>query len=114
MQNRPILTSRNRAGPRGDLPRTPLNRYQRLPRMEVVSAAQRPASLIPTVSPLTARQLECLAWISEGKSSTDIGAILGISPRTVDYHVAEICQRLGVRTRMQAVKQAVRLRWIDG
>jgi len=82
--------------------------------MEGASAAQLPIFAVPTASPLTARQLECLAWISEGKSSTDIGAILDISPRTVDYHVAEICRRLGVRTRMQAVKQAVRMRWIEG
>lgn len=63
-------------------------------------------------APLTQRQLECLRWISEGKSSTDIGAILGISGRTVDYHVAEICSRLGVRTRMQAVAKAIQRDWI--
>lgn len=62
--------------------------------------------------PLTARQLECLQWISKGKSSTDVGAILAISGRTVDYHVAEICQRLGVRTRMQAVAFALRSGWL--
>jgi len=62
--------------------------------------------------PLTERQLECLQWISKGKSSTDVGAILAISGRTVDYHVAEICQRLGVRTRMQAVAFALRKGWL--
>ncbi|MBE1527966.1 DNA-binding CsgD family transcriptional regulator [Sphingopyxis sp. OAS728] len=64
-------------------------------------------------TPLTDRQLECLAWISEGKSSTDIGEILSISGRTVDYHVGEICQRLNVRTRMQAVAHAVRRGWLE-
>ena len=62
--------------------------------------------------PLTQRQLECLHWISKGKSSTDIGAILNISGRTVDYHVAEICQRLEVRTRMQAVAYALQKGWL--
>lgn len=61
---------------------------------------------------LTDRQLECLRWISRGKSSTDIGAILGISGRTVDYHVAIICDRLAVRTRMQAVARAIQLGWL--
>lgn len=38
-----------------------------------------------TVTPgLSPRELECLAWVSQGKSSTDIGAILGLSARTVD------------------------------
>lgn len=62
--------------------------------------------------PLTDRQLECLRWISQGKSSADIGVILRISGRTVDYHVAAICERLGVRTRMQAVAQAIRRGWL--
>jgi DNA-binding CsgD family transcriptional regulator len=56
---------------------------------------------------LTARQLECLVWVREGKSSTDIGAILGLSPHTVDEHIAGACERLGVRTRTQAVAEAM-------
>lgn len=58
---------------------------------------------------LTPRQLECLAWVTAGKSSTDIGCILGISARTVDEHVAMACNRLRVKTRLQAVVAAVRL-----
>ena len=71
-----------------------------------------PAPMPSQSLPLTERQLECLSWISEGKSSTDIGEILNISGRTVDYHVGEICQRLNVRTRMQAVAHAVRRGWL--
>ena len=56
---------------------------------------------------LTARQVECLSWVRAGKSSTDIGAILGLSARTVDEHIASACDRLGVRTRTQAVVEAV-------
>ena len=52
---------------------------------------------------LTKRQIECLCWVREGKSSTDIGAILGLSPRSVDAYLAAACARLGVRTRTQAV-----------
>lgn len=58
---------------------------------------------------LTRRQLECLAWARDGKSSTDIGAILGISHRTVETHIAEACARLGVRTRVQAIARAIEL-----
>ena len=59
----------------------------------------------PEVS-LTPRQLECLRWVQEGKSSRDIGVILGISHRIVERHVFRACQRLGVRTRLQAVIRA--------
>lgn len=62
---------------------------------------------IPALEPLTERQLECLRWAAAGKSSADIGAIVGLSPRTVDDHLAAACRRLGVRTRVQAVVLAL-------
>ena len=52
---------------------------------------------------ITERQLEILAWVEKGKSSTDIGGILGISHRTVEHHLEKVCHTLGVRTRFQAV-----------
>ncbi|WP_254062689.1 LuxR family transcriptional regulator [Caulobacter sp. S45] len=56
---------------------------------------------------LRPRQLECLYWARQGKSSADIGHILGISARTVDEHIGHACEALGVRTRIQAVARAV-------
>ncbi|OYX36583.1 MAG: hypothetical protein B7Y99_01020 [Caulobacterales bacterium 32-69-10] len=55
---------------------------------------------------MTARQLECLHWVQQGKSATDIGGILGISGRTVEGHLQKVCNHLGVRTRFQAVLKA--------
>ena len=55
---------------------------------------------------LSPRQLECLLWVRAGKSSTDIAAILGLSPHTVNDHIAEACRKLGVRTRIQAAVEA--------
>lgn len=62
---------------------------------------------------LTPRQLECLKWAGEGKSSVDIASILSISPATVDGHIADACRRLGVRTRIQAIVEAFRRRWLQ-
>jgi DNA-binding CsgD family transcriptional regulator len=62
---------------------------------------------------LQPRQLECLYWASLGKSSSDIGQILGISSRTVDEHLSHACDRLGVRTRAQAIARSVQLGLID-
>lgn len=64
-------------------------------------AGSRPAQ--PRLSP---RQLEVLKWVREGKSSSDIGGILGMSARTVDDYILTACRRLGVRTRFQAVIEA--------
>ena len=58
---------------------------------------------------LSRRQLECLAWVQEGKSAGDIGQIIGISGRTVEGHLAKACEVLGVRTRVQAVVRARKL-----
>ena len=52
---------------------------------------------------VTARQLECLAWVAEGKTAAEIGIILGISGRTVEKHVARACELFGVARRIQAV-----------
>ena len=38
---------------------------------------------------------------------------LGISPRTVETHVAKLYRKLGVRTRVQAVSRAASLGLID-
>ena len=51
---------------------------------------------------LTDLQLDLLDWIADGKSNLDIGTIMGLSERTVRYHVSKILQKLGVATRMQA------------
>ncbi len=59
--------------------------------------------------PITARQLECLTWVQEGKSASDIGGILGLSGRTVEGHLGKLCGHLGVKTRVQAVVRARQL-----
>jgi len=85
--------------------------------MMIDYAAMPPSAAIPTpvndnhheparAPALTRRQRECLLWVEQGKSSSDIGVILGLSPETVNEHVGEACRRLGVRTRIQAVVTA--------
>lgn len=63
---------------------------------------------------ITERQLQCLAWVQEGKSATDIGGILGLSGRTVEKHIIKVCGHLGVKTRVQAVVRARELGLITG
>jgi len=63
---------------------------------------------------ITDRQLQCLAWVQEGKSATDIGVILGLSGRTVEKHLIKLCGHLGVKTRVQAVVRARELGLITG
>jgi DNA-binding CsgD family transcriptional regulator len=57
---------------------------------------------------LTQREREILAWIAEGKSDWQIGQILNISSKTVNYHVENAKRKFAVATRIQAVIAALR------
>ena len=58
---------------------------------------------------LTARESECLRWAAAGKSDWDIGEILGISHKTVNFHVENAKRKLDVATRVQAIVAGIRL-----
>ena len=55
---------------------------------------------------LSPREAEVLAWVSQGKTDADIGAILGLSARTVAKHLEHIYDRLGVENRSAATALA--------
>ena len=52
---------------------------------------------------LSKREAEVLYWISQGKGNADIACILNVSVGTVKKHVANIFDKLGVKTRVAAV-----------
>lgn len=58
-------------------------------------------------SPLSPRESECLGWVAEGKTDTEVGRILEISPRTVRFHINNAKTKLGVATRIQAVTKRI-------
>jgi LuxR family transcriptional regulator, quorum-sensing system regulator BjaR1 len=57
---------------------------------------------------LTSREIECLTWAAEGKSDWEIGQILKISSKTVNYHIENTKRKFGVPTRVQAIVYAFR------
>lgn len=57
---------------------------------------------------LTHREAEVLLWVSYGKASSDISAVLEISPRTVQKHLERLFEKLGVETRSAAAAIAIR------
>ena len=56
---------------------------------------------------LTPRQIEVLRWVSAGKTDWEIGRILSISEATVNRHVERAKERIGVRTRAQAIVECL-------
>ena len=58
---------------------------------------------------LSAREREVLQLLAEGKSMKEVGAILNISARTVEFHKYRIMELLGVKTNAELVQQAIKL-----
>lgn len=67
---------------------------------------------IGTTHPLTQRERECLLWASEGKTTWETAQIIGISERTVIFHLQNAAGKLNVCNRQHAVARAISLRLI--
>ncbi|WP_440409611.1 transcriptional regulator VisN [Neorhizobium petrolearium] len=57
---------------------------------------------------LTERELECLFWIAEGKTSDEIAVILGISRNTINNYITSVMRKTATKTRSEAIAYAVR------
>jgi LuxR family transcriptional regulator, quorum-sensing system regulator SolR len=56
---------------------------------------------------LTPRECEVLCWTGEGKTACEIGQILGISERTVNFHINNVLLKLNAINKVQAVVKAI-------
>lgn len=68
--------------------------------------------LVPKLAPeasveLTPRECEVLCWTGEGKTAHEIGQILNISERTVNFHVNNVLLKLNATNKIQAVVKAI-------
>jgi DNA-binding CsgD family transcriptional regulator len=55
----------------------------------------------------TAREHVTLAQIVRGASSKEAGRLLGISPRTVEFHRANIMEKLGAKNTVDFVRRVL-------
>jgi DNA-binding CsgD family transcriptional regulator len=56
---------------------------------------------------LTPREQEVLHWIVEDKISKEIAQLLGISRKTVDFHRANLMEKLQARSLIHLIKMAI-------
>jgi LuxR family transcriptional regulator, quorum-sensing system regulator SinR len=71
----------------------------------VVEMPPQPDGTVPS---LTRREGECLGWCAEGKSYWETAVILGISERTVSFHMEAVRGKLDAGSNAHAVAIAVR------
>ena len=55
---------------------------------------------------LTDREAEALTWAARGKTSSEIATILGLTKRTVDFHIDNARLKLNASSRMHAAVKA--------
>lgn len=73
--------------------------------LKVFTEVEPEAAAFPVA--LSAREREVLLWAARGKTAWESAAILGLSPRTVEFHLASCRRKLGVATKAQMVATAV-------
>jgi DNA-binding NarL/FixJ family response regulator len=73
-----------------------------------IDGADAQVAILRRLYAVTGREAEVLLWVAQGKSNRDIGEILGLSPRTVNKHLEQIYQKLGVENRASAAIAAVK------
>jgi len=62
---------------------------------------------------LNDREVETLTWAAHGKTSSEIAAILGLTKRTVDFHLDSARTKLNAATRTEAAIKAATGRLIE-
>jgi DNA-binding NarL/FixJ family response regulator len=60
------------------------------------------------VASLTPRQREILQLLAEGRSAKEVGAALGVSARTVEFHKYQMMERLDLHTSAELVHFAIK------
>ncbi|MER9250131.1 LuxR family transcriptional regulator [Mesorhizobium sp. M0590] len=64
----------------------------------------------PNLSP---REKECILWTAKGKSSWEIGKIVGISVNTVNFHIKSVIRKMDAVSRATAAIKALKLGIIE-
>ncbi len=77
--------------------------------LRVAPQDRRPEMVLKEKLDLTPREAEVLLWISYGKATRDIADILSLSPRTIDKHLEQIYNKLGIVNRASAASLAARI-----
>lgn len=62
---------------------------------------------------LTDRELQILELVSQGLTVKQVASRIGLSPRTVETHIAKLYRKLAVKNRVQAVSKAAALGLVE-
>ena len=80
---------------------------------DAVQNKLRHESVIPMPIALTNRELEILQWTVDGKTAWEVGSILNIAERTVNFHVQNVMEKFGVHNKTQPAAKAIGMGLLD-
>jgi len=90
----------------GELARQALNEAREL------AASFEPAEMLPS-HPLSPRERQVLGLAAEGLTNKEIAYRLGLSERTIQFHMNSIFNKTTTQSRTQAVALALRSGWLS-
>lgn len=61
----------------------------------------------------TARELDVVRLVVEGRSNDEIATALGIGPKTVETHLGRLFERFGLASRTELAARALREGWLE-
>ncbi len=103
----------------GDLPSNPLELTRVVADAQLFAAFALPAldrllthTRDADFPRLTSKELEVMKWTAAGKTAFEVGTILGITERTANFHMQNICAKLGVINKRAAIAKAIQLRLV--
>jgi DNA-binding NarL/FixJ family response regulator len=93
----------------GELAQRALNEARHLE-----AALQPVVDSSPNASPFSRRESEVLALVAQGLTNKEIAYRLGISERTVQFHMNSVFNKTATSSRTQAVSLALKNGWLEG
>ncbi len=80
---------------------------------KLMEEVAKPPTPVPAAGSLTARELEVLALVAQGKHNREIAAALVISDKTAKMHISNILGKLGLEDRTQLAIYAIQNGLVD-
>jgi DNA-binding NarL/FixJ family response regulator len=87
--------------------------HEQLAHSRLTELARRARAAASAMSILTRRELDVVQLIADGLTTRQVASQLSVSPRTVETHISNLYEKLGVRTRVQAIQRAAALGLVD-
>lgn len=73
----------------------------------------RPRTGAGSLARLSARELDVVRLVVDGRSNDEIGVRLGIGPKTVESHLRRLFERFDVASRTELATRALREGWLE-